>query len=430
MKSVDIALKGLTRSFRSASALFFMFVMPLLFTGLFYVMFGSLSSQEEYTLPRTKVVIANLDKGGPRFQFNPKNIPGRKKVHTMGELVVAVLQSEDFADLLEVTLAPDAATARLMVDTQKSQVAIIIPEDFSHQFADLYTQAVIQFYQDPTLTIGPSIVQSILHQFMDGLSGVRIAIDVTLDEVESQPAIAGQVVQYYLETSLAQSEDPASELLETSTPGKSSEDINPLLKFITPMMGGIMIFYAFYTGTASAENILKEEEERTLPRLFTTPTHQVTILLGKFMATFLTVLVQVLVLLTLAHLIFNIEWGSSLALGIFVICLVLCATAFGIFVNSWLKNTKQGGVVFGGILTMTGMLGLIGIFAMNSTIAERMGNTVSLLVPQGWAARCLIQVLKGAPITDVFRTSLVLFSWCLILFTIGIWRFKNRYSRV
>ncbi len=33
-----------------------------------------------------------------------------------------------------------------------------------------------------------------------------------------------------------------------------------------------MIFYAFFTGTSTAQSILKEEEERTLPRLFTTPT--------------------------------------------------------------------------------------------------------------------------------------------------------------
>ena len=39
-------------------------------------------------------------------------------------------------------------------------------------------------------------------------------------------------------------------------------------------MGGMMIFYAFFTGASTGQTILQEEEEGTLPRLFTTPTPQ------------------------------------------------------------------------------------------------------------------------------------------------------------
>ena len=49
-------------------------------------------------------------------------------------------------------------------------------------------------------------------------------------------------------------------------------------------MGGMTIFYAFFTGTSTAQTILREDEDGTLPRLFTTPTTQATILGGKFLA--------------------------------------------------------------------------------------------------------------------------------------------------
>ena len=42
MKVLDIALKDLLRSFRSAFALVMMFVAPLLITGLIYFAFGSM----------------------------------------------------------------------------------------------------------------------------------------------------------------------------------------------------------------------------------------------------------------------------------------------------------------------------------------------------------------------------------------------------
>jgi ABC-type Na+ efflux pump permease subunit len=433
MKILDIAFKDLTRSFRSAFAVVFMFGVPLLVTGMFYFMFGNIASEGGFTLPKTRVVIANLDEGGPKFQVNPKNIPGGKKADTMGDLIVSILQSEDLADLIEATLVSSAEAARTAVDSQDAQVAIIIPKDFSHQFADVDGEAVIEFYQDPTLTIGPAIMRSILNRFMDGMAGVKIAVNVFLDEADtSESALAGQVVQLYLKESLAESDDPEEELLDVRAPAdgqkdEAAETQNLLLNIIGPIMGGMMVFYAFYTGTSTAQSILREEEEQTLPRLFTTPTSQATILTGKLLSVFMTVCVQVIVLLIAAHLIFGIQWGDLKSVSLMAAGVIFSASSFGIFVNSFLKNTKQGGVIFGGVLTVTGMVGMISIFAMNSPAAAKMGNTVSLLVPQGWAIRGLMQTMNGEPINSVLITLLVSVLWSVIFFVVGVWRFNRRY---
>src|SRR5512147_652293 len=118
MKAIDIALKDLTRSFRSTFAVIFMFGVPLLVTGMFYFMFGNMSQNGGFDLPRTKVVIANMDAGGPKFQVNPKNIPGGRKAETMGDLIVSILESDEMADLIEVAYVADAQAARTSVDSQ------------------------------------------------------------------------------------------------------------------------------------------------------------------------------------------------------------------------------------------------------------------------------------------------------------------------
>jgi ABC-2 type transport system permease protein len=434
MKAIDIALKDLTRSFRSAFAIIFMFGIPLLMTGMFYLMFGNMGQNGGFDLPRTKVVIANLDAGGPRFQVNPKNIPGGREAKTMGDLIVNILQSDEMADLIEPAFAADAQAARTAVDKQNAQVAIIIPADFSEQFADIDKgKAVIEFYQDPTLTIGPAIMRSILNRFLDSMAGVKIAVNVFMDETDSsQYALVGQVVEGYLDTSLALRKDPEKELLDVQRPSsiqKSAEEKkqNIMLSIIGPIMGGMMIFYAFFTGTSTAQSILKEEEERTLPRLFTTPTRQATILTGKLLSVFMTVSVQVVVLLIAARLIFGIQWGDPFKVALVALGIILSASAFGIFVNSFLKTTKQGGVVFGGVLTVTGMLGMISIFAMGSPGAAVLSDTVSLLVPQGWAIRGLLQSMNGEPVGPVLLSFLAMLGWSIALFTIGVLRFNRRY---
>jgi ABC-2 type transport system permease protein len=190
----------------------------------------------------------------------------------------------------------------------------------------------------------------------------------------------------------------------------------------------MMVFYAFFTGTSTAQSILKEEEERTLPRLFTTPTRQATILTGKLLSVFMTVCVQVIVLLIAARLIFGIRWGDLLPVALTAMGIIFSASAFGIFVNSFLKDTKQAGVLFGGVLTITGMVGMISIFTGNSPEGAQLSNTVSLLVPQGWAIRGLMQALHGEPIGAILLTALVMLTWSAAFFFVGILRFNRRYA--
>jgi ABC-2 type transport system permease protein len=435
MKAFDIALKDLKRSFRSAFAVVFMFGVPLLVTGMFYLMFGNMAQNGGFDLPKTKVVIANMDAGGPKFQINPKNIPGGRKAATMGDLIVSILESDEMANLIEVAHSPNALVARTAVDNQGAQVAIIIPPDFSKQFADVEKgKAIIEFYQDPTLTIGPAIMRSILNRFLDSMAGIKIAVNVFMDETDSsQYVLVGQVVQGYLDTSLALSENPADELLAVRAPTgaqKSEEEKgqNLLLTIVGPIMGGMMIFYAFFTGTSTAQSILKEEEERTLPRLFTTPTRQTTILTGKLMSVFMTVSVQVIVLLVAARLIFGIRWGQPFQVGLVALGIIFSASSFGIFVNSFLKTTKQGGAIFGGVLTVTGMIGMISIFTINAPGTSALSGTVSLLVPQGWAIHGLMQSMNGEPVSQLLISFLVMLGWSAIFFAIGVMRFNRRYT--
>lgn len=429
MKVLDIAVKDLKSSFRSALGLVFMFGVPILITTLFWFMFGRIAEEGEFNLPPTSVVVINQDVDGTRLQAGSGNIPGGIEANTLSELVVEVLKSEDLSELLTVSSAPDIESAKAAVDNQQAQVAVIIPADFSHEFADPYGQSTLEFYQDPTLTLGPGIVKSILNQFMDGLSGIKIALKLSVEQLEgADAALIGLIIQEILENSPSQSDNISNELLEVRFPGEAPASTNPLVRIVGPVMGGMTIFYAFFTASTSAQSIIREEEQRTLPRLFTTPTSQSTILSGKFLSVFLTVFVQMTILLIFGWLIFRIEWGDLSSIIIMLIGIVFVASSFGIFVNSFLKDTKQGGIIFGGVLTFTGMLGMIRVFAINSPTANELGNSVSLLVPQGWAIRGLIQSMDGEAVTSVLISTCVMLIWSAVFFSVGVWRFNKRYT--
>lgn len=142
MKLLTITLKDLSQSFRSAFAVVFMFVIPVLVTGMFYFIFGGQSEGDEpaFSLPQIKVQIVNLDEGNPIFAQNlsasaPEQLTETgidlASVGSMGDILTQFLKSETFADILTVTEAPDAAPARAAVDSQQAGVAVIIPQNFT-----------------------------------------------------------------------------------------------------------------------------------------------------------------------------------------------------------------------------------------------------------------------------------------------------------
>jgi ABC-type transport system involved in multi-copper enzyme maturation permease subunit len=65
---------------------------------------------------------------------------------------------------------------------------------------------------------------------------------------------------------------------------------------------------------------------------------------------------------------------------------------------------------------------------MNSAAANKMGDTISLLVPQGWAIRGLMQSMGVEPISNVLTTLLASLLWSMAFFIIGVWRFNRRYT--
>ena len=67
-KIFDIAFKDMTQSFRSLFALIMMFAVPILLTGMFYIMFGGSGEEEGFELPVTQVIVVNQDAGEIQFE--------------------------------------------------------------------------------------------------------------------------------------------------------------------------------------------------------------------------------------------------------------------------------------------------------------------------------------------------------------------------
>lgn len=424
MKVIDLALKDLLRSMRSAAFWVFAVAVPLLFATIFYFAFGNLASDDSgAALPITRVQVADLDSpGGSAF--------------SAGATLVELLKSEELADLIEVTETADPTAARAAVDAQDVQVAVLIPAGFTKAVLSPDGRAAIELYYDPTLTLGPGIVKGLVSQLVDGFAGARIAAAVTHEQLTARDmtvndALLGEVAVGYGEWVATLGRDKSTgstPLLQVQTLAGRQESGDGRVNIVSMVLAGMMVFFVFLTGATSAQSILQEEEGGTLARLFTTPTPKSTILGGKLVATVLTLAIQVLVLVIVSALIFGIDWGPAGLVLLVTIGLVLLSAGFGIFITSFLKNTKQAGIVYGGVMTVLGMLGMMDVITAGTASLPPAMDVISLLIPQGWGVRGWQLLLKGGDPGDVILTAAVSLTLGAIFFTLGVRKFHHRFE--
>ncbi|MGE5073351.1 MAG: ABC transporter permease [Anaerolineae bacterium] len=415
MKVIDVAIKDLLRVFRSPSTLIMMLGAPLLIAGLLYFAFGSMSSGTgRFTLPRTQVVVVNLDAAGSsRFKA--------------GEMLISFLQNEDLASMLEIRVAQDEATARAAVDTQKADVALIIPANFSQAASTPGQKASLTFYQDPTLSVGPGIVRDLVKHYMDGFSGASIAAEVAMSSApkdQNNAGLAGSVMRSY--AAYLQSSDHDAALHAVSPSGVGTQPKNGGASLIGPIMAGMLVFFVFFMGANGAQSIIEEHEEGTLARLFTTPTSHISILAGKFLAVFSTLVIQSLVLILASALLFRIVWGQLPSVLLSAFGLIVCGTGFGVMLMSFIKEARQTGPILGGVLTVTGMLG--GLFTTGIPNLPAVMEKVTLTMPQGWAMRAMKLCLAGSAPSAILGPALVLFALGVAFFLVGLSMFRRRFA--
>jgi ABC-2 type transport system permease protein len=432
MKILDIALNDLTRSFRSAFAIGMMVVAPLLLTGLIYFAFGAISSGD-VSMTQIKVGVVNADR-----------LPADAVLETpLGDNIRSMFFDESVESWISAHDYPDETAARAAVDGQEIGVAVVIPQDFTASYLAGEMDAQVLIVSDPTLSIGPAVVEDMVTMMVDAVAGGGIAIQ-TLQErqqangIQPDPAkIPGWIQRYGdwyrdFQRDLFHHPEKAALVLtapsagDHATPG-ASPTADPIQQMMGLTMSGQMIFFAFFTAAYAMMSILRESEEGTLARMFTAPINRTQILAGKFLAVFFTVILQGLVLLAAGRLAFGIQWGSPANVILALTGQVVAAAGLGVLLISFVKTTKQGGPVLGGGLTALGMLG--GLFTANipGGMPEAF-NALANFVPQGWVQKGWRIALAGQPAGDLLAPFLVMVALGLVMFIAGAVMFRKRYS--
>ena len=409
MRSVYIALKDIRSAVRSRFALGMMVVIPLLVPGIFYVAFGGLGRSGGATgMAAVKVAVVNLDRPGPGVQ-------------AFGRMAANFLSSPQLSSFIAATEYPDEASASAVVRKGQAAVAVILPDSFSAAVMGSRPAAEVRLLTDPARTVSPRIVQAVVGQFLDGLSGGRVL--AALAGQAGRAADLPKLIPEYQQAAMGLGQHQG---VAARAPGQAEDNSVEVKQIMARVMAGLMVFFVFYTAAYMATSILREDEDGTLQRLFAAPVERSGILGGKLLSVFVTITVQALVLIVAARVLFGTTWGVVPSAGLALVGMVVSAGGFGIMLASFMKNVRQSGPVLGGGLSVAGMLG--GLFTPAVPNMPAILGKVALVFPQGWVMRAWTSSVSGQGPADVVVPFLVMIALGVVCFSIGVLVFRRRFA--
>jgi ABC-2 type transport system permease protein len=400
-----IGWKDVTLAFRDRAALLMMLLAPFLLTAGLGIVTGRFSGSDSSGLSHIPVIMVNLD--------------GQQ----LGNSLVDLFQSPNLAALVAPTLQTDPAAARRLVDADQAAAALIIPSGFTASIipgqgtSPTAPTVKIELYTNPTRPTSVGVIQTILDEYLNRVEIGHVGGQVAVAELIGhgllpiqQAAQAGAAIG---ERQAATAQDSSAITLKTST-GSGQAIKFDILAYIAP---GMALMFLMYTVSNGGRTLLTEQTLGTLPRLLVAPITTTQVLGGKVFGIYLTGVAQMLILIAASALLFQLQWGSPLAVLVLVLASVAGAVGWGMLNTALARTPGQVSAIGSAIFLIFGILG--GSFiSLNNMPGWFL--LLSKITPNSWGLDGFSTLALGGQLGDILTPLLALLVMGAVLFTLAV----------
>ncbi|MBK8432814.1 MAG: ABC transporter permease [Chloroflexi bacterium] len=420
MKLLTIAWKDFVIAFRDPGGLVIMLLTPFLLTLVMGWAFGGFDDSASSTagLADIPVAVVNYDPDGQ-----------------LGQALADLLTSADLADLLEPTTNLDETAARAAVDANDIAAVVIIPAGLTQAIipagadgaatnaAPELGEATIEIYGNPGRPLSVSVIRAIVDEFNNRITAATAAGSLTPMQLVMSGRITMPEAQSFGETAALSAQNAAEPI--TLRGVETAEGEVEVFDFMGYMAPSMAILFLMFTATASARTILTERQLGTFSRLLTTPTSATEVLGGKLLGTFFIGLAQMLILIVASWLLFQVRWGSWVAVIALIIPLATAATAWGVLIAAYARSVGQANALGTAVSLIFGIGA--GNFIARPNLPDWL-RTISLISPNAWGLDGFFALSSGGGMADVLQPILGLVTMTAVLFAIATVLYRRQYA--
>lgn len=410
MKKIwTIAWNDMVIRLRDRNAIILTLLAPMLITGIMGLALGG--GGEPHPI---SVSVINQDEG------------------PFGKIFEAAIADTKSGVALKSSPAGDLAGARETVERGETQALIYVPRDFS---AALQTAGgasaaapAVQVYCGADAATKADAIRSVCDQAARRLRALVVGKQIAAARLQigdGQDARASQLdAAFAQEISSRQIWKEAAVIEIKSAPAGDGKIRSNPFAFFAPSLG---VFFLMICMFEAPRSILGEREDGTLGRLLRTPIGPAQILLGKLSGSYLSGILQFIMLVVASRLVFGLTWGHSLSgLALMVVAVVAASASMGAVVAAFSKDVFQAGAIGGAITLLSAGLG--GNFFAADNLPGWL-EVLSRLTINRWALEGFSKlVVRGLDAHDVLLNAGVLIGIAVGLFALAFWKFQRRIA--
>ena len=389
--SLRIAWKDLMELFRNRLGLVMLVLMPIFMMGMVGFIFPSNNS-----LDHVPVALANQDAG-----YNGSTVGSQVFINALNQI-------NDQTGIMEISNASNFDALKESVQNGNIQGGIVIPSNF--------TQSILSGEQGTLIIVTDNSNPQISAAMQSALTAVFQQMGTMLAQqnvMSLDPAINA--------TNALAIVQPYNIAVEGVVSGHSS-----YFDFIAPGIMAMTVMMSVMTGLPAA--ISQEKEVGTLDGMMVAPINRLSIIIGKTLAQTARGLLQGVLILVLASILFGVSIQGSILLVFGLLLLgVFSFVGLGVVLTSFAKDQETAMMVM--MTLMFPMMFLSGVFFPVQQMPWFM-QSISKVLPLTYAADALRKVMVlGAGIPQIATELTVLIVFGVVMIAIAVPVFKRAMTR-
>ncbi|MEW6649538.1 MAG: ABC transporter permease [Chloroflexota bacterium] len=416
-----VAAKDLKLAFRDRAAIILMLAAPFLLTLGMALVTGRLASPAGQSSGPSQIPVLIINQDG----------------ESLGNALLDTFQSSELEELLEPKVVTDLAAARQAVDEDQVAGAVLIPPGFTrsiipapNQPAETANTVQIQFFANPARPNSTAIIETILREFLSRVEEGRITGLTAVTQMMQSGILAPQEALAYgqqMGERMQSAGSPAQAALTLERVGAPEQAQAAPFDIMAYMAPGMALLFLMFTVTYGGRSFLAERRQRTLQRMLTTPSAVAQILAGKMLGTYITGVLQLVILIGGSSLLFNLQWGDFAGVAVLILIATFAATGWGMLITAFARTPGQVSTIGSAVMLLFGILG--GSFLS----LEQMPQAVRLLsriTPNAWGLDGFTILALGGSLADLGRPLTGLLVMGVILFGAAVLLFSRNRSLV
>lgn len=404
MRTIHIFAKDLKQLVRDWKAALFLVVMPIVFTLFFGFLFSGVGGEED---PRLPVGLLDQDEGG-----------------VLGTHLLDLLEA---SDVVRPVVAEDGSLDELeeQVDEGDLAAAVIVPPGYGERALG-GQEARLTVVVDGSSSSGLA-AQNGVRAASARLVGAVQAARLAAGALEGQGEAAGEAfLLHALEQAVEAWREPSLEVAVVQAVAVDDEDEespwteNPY----SHSSPGMMVQFSIAGVIGAAEIVVLERKSRCLQRMLTTGVSRAGIVLGHFLAGFVTILLQLVLLMVFGQLLLGLDYAREpLAALAMAVAMALWSAGLGLLIGALARSEEQ--VIVFSMIPMFLLSGLGGAWMPLELTGETF-QAVGHLLPTAWAMDGLKNlVVRGQGLASVLPSVGVMLVYGAALFVLALWRFRT-----